>query len=236
MDNRTAIREKYKWIKRLRKAICSVYPEICPYCLIRVDPLETACKRCKKSFPKVGFDRRAIGGFCVSCALPYKAPYDKALKSLKFKGMKQFAPQLAAKLSESIERSYPDLPFDLITYVPLHPNRQKERGYNQSMLLAREVSYILGIPFQNTLTKVKDNPPQHKTDIRHKASNVKNVYKVINKKAIQDKRILLIDDVITSGHTLGENAKTLKNAGASEIFCAVYATAVEKRLEIQENL
>ncbi len=228
MKSKAFIRRKYKAAKLYRKAICAVYPERCPYCMKNVRPLEIGCKRCINRFPNVNYDRRAYGGFPVSCALPYLPPYDEAIKKMKFKGYKQFASQMGVKLSDAVRKTYPQLPFDFITYVPLHPIRERDRGYNQSRLLARELSYIFEIPLLDTLVKIKDNPPQHKTERKHRQENVKNVYKIKDKKLVKDKRILLVDDIITSGHTLGECGRTLKNAGACEIFCATLATAVEK--------
>lgn len=228
MKSKTVIKREYKAVKIFRKAICAVYPERCPYCMKAVKPLEIACSRCMDNFPKVNFDRRAYGGFPVSCAFPYTEPYDEAIKKMKFKGYKQFAAQMGVKLSEAVKESFPQLPFDFITYVPLHPKRESERGYNQSRLLAKELSYILEIPLMDTLVKIKDNPPQHKTERKHRQKNVKNVYKIIDKKLVSEKRILIVDDIITSGHTLGECGRILMIAGACEIFCATLATAVEK--------
>ena len=236
MKNKATIRKIYTLVKGYRTAICSVYPEVCPYCLKRIRPLETACFRCAEKFPEIRFDRRAHGGFPVSCAFPYIEPYDEAIKNFKFHKYKQFAPQLGAKLAESVKGSFKGVSFEYITYVPLHPEREKERGYNQSKLIAREISYILEIPLKSTLVKIKNNPPQHETDRKHKAENVKNVYKVCDKKLVEGKRILLVDDIITTGHTLGECGRMLKLAGASEIFCCTFATAVEKRLEMKRNL
>ncbi len=131
-------------------------------------------------------------------------------------------------MAEAIRIAYKSECFDVITYVPLHKIRQKERGYNQSELLARELSYLLELPLECLLVKTKNNPPQHTTDAKHRSENVKNVYKVKDEARIENRRILLIDDIITTGNTLGECARMLKLAKAEKVCCATFALAIAK--------
>ncbi len=108
--------------------------------------------------------------------------------------------------------------YDIIIPVPISKKRKKERGYNQSLLIAKEISLKenknLG---DKIISKVKNNNTQSKLNKEERAENVKNVYKITNNKEIINKNILLIDDIYTTGATLNECSKMLKQAGAKKI-------------------
>ena len=108
--------------------------------------------------------------------------------------------------------------YDIIIPVPISKKRKRERGYNQSLLIAREISSKEKIKLgDNVMSKVKNNNTQSKLNKEERAQNVKNVYKITNNKEIIDKNILLIDDIYTTGATLNECSKMLKQAGAKMI-------------------
>lgn len=169
------------------------------------------------------------GGYpCVS-TFPYTDHFKSAVVRFKFNNRRQYAYQMAQMMAATIRREYPEENFDLITYVPLHKERYKERGYNQCELLAKKLSRILGVPAVATLCKIKNTKPQHTMQgTKEREKNVKNAYKIINKDLVKNKKILLIDDIITTGHTLGECAKTLDKHKPSGIFCATFAVSVVK--------
>ena len=96
--------------------------------------------------------------------------------------------------------------------------RYKERGYNQSLLIAREIAKNENVKLRNNvISKVKNNNTQSKLNKEERAENVKNVYKITNNKEIIDKNILLIDDIFTTGATLNECSKMLKQASAKKV-------------------
>ena len=108
--------------------------------------------------------------------------------------------------------------YDIIIPVPISTIRKRERGYNQSELLARKISKLAGNYYDTqVLKKTKRNQPQSKLNKEQRKENVKNVYKIQNKRRIQNKKILLLDDVYTTGATVNECARMLKQAGSQSV-------------------
>lgn len=108
--------------------------------------------------------------------------------------------------------------YDIIIPVPIHKKRFNSRGYNQSELLAKEISKKLGINFKNNiLIKAKNNNAQSSLNRIERFSNVKDVYKIKNINFVKEKKILVIDDIYTTGNTVNECSKILKDNGAKEI-------------------
>lgn len=108
--------------------------------------------------------------------------------------------------------------YDIIIPVPISKKRKKERGYNQSLLIARKISSKEKIKLgDKVISKVKNNNTQSKLNKEERAENVKNVYKITSNKEIINKNILLIDDIYTTGATLNECSRMLKQAGAKKI-------------------
>ena len=109
--------------------------------------------------------------------------------------------------------------YDIIISVPIHKKRKNERGYNQSELIAREIAAnIEKIKYVKVLKKVKDNVMQSSLKKTEREINVKNAYEVLNKEIICNKRIVLFDDIYTTGSTANECSKVLKENGAREIL------------------
>ena len=115
---------------------------------------------------------------------------------------------------------------DIITAVPMYYKNMRERGYNQSELLAKECAEIFNIPYAELVEKHKKNKAQHTLKGKERESNVQGVYRVIDSQAVADKNILIIDDIITTGNTLGECCKVLKKAGCKNICCAALCAAI----------
>ncbi|MBQ9298427.1 MAG: ComF family protein [Clostridia bacterium] len=108
--------------------------------------------------------------------------------------------------------------YDIITSVPIHKKRKKERGYNQSGLLCSYLARELEIQeVKNSLEKTKYNVAQMNLNKADRINNVKNVYMVKNAEKINNKKVLLIDDIYTTGSTVNECSKVLKQAGALEV-------------------
>lgn len=114
--------------------------------------------------------------------------------------------------------------YDTIIPVPISKNRKKQRGYNQCLLLSKEISKILQIENNNNcLYKKKDILPQSTLNKEERGQNIKGAYEIKNIETIQNKRILLIDDIFTTGSTLNECAKVLKKANPNKIDCLTIA-------------
>ncbi|MDR0890100.1 MAG: ComF family protein [Oscillospiraceae bacterium] len=203
-----------------------LYPPKCVFCGKLLKDNETDfCKACRATLPRVDAPIKR-GEFFDRCysVVYYEKDIAQAVKRLKFSGMQQYARplgQLMAMqlLSERVE-------FDVLTWVPISKKRLRKRGYDQSRLLAQAVAQELGVQCVSTLQRVKDRLPQSSIkDYAARRGNVKNAYVVGNPSSVRGKRVLLLDDVITSGATLSECSFHLKLAGATQVQCASFAAA-----------
>lgn len=208
-------------MNNLSKYISAAFlPERCPYCGDTVPADKPACRDCIQLFPETITECYAKGGYPCAAPFIYEGIFSDAVKSFKFFGKVDNAAKLAEEISSSVKEAYTDVVFSYITYVPMHAVEEKERGYNQSELLAEELSKQLEVPYTALLIKHRENEPQHSLSGRQKRENVKGVYKALNPDTIKGNIILIIDDIITSGYTLGECCRVLEKAGAEKIYCA----------------
>ena len=219
-----------------RKLLAIIFPERCPYCGDVIKPLETACEECKESMPSKNYTTLVSGMYEVFSPFPYDGKYKDAILRLKFGKLRQFAPQLAQITAERLMENKDISDFDVITFVPLHKDTLKERGFNQSELLAKHLSEYSGIPCEPLLIKTKKNEPQHKLMAKERKKNVEGVFRAVDKKLIKDKKIILTDDIVTTGLTLSECINTLNNKEAKEIFCITFAKSQPKSLEKKQKL
>ncbi len=147
--------------------------------------------------------------------------FQQLIHLLKYEHFSGVASILAQSLAEFIP-----LNFDLLTAVPLNPARLKERGYNQSALLAEHLSQITRIPFNESILKrVRNTPSQTKLSRSERQANVRDAFKAEGQ--LEGARILIVDDVVTTGSTLNECARVLKEAGAAKVVAAALATPVD---------
>lgn len=149
----------------------------------------------------------------------------QAILSFKYKNLKALAAPLAQLMAEYV-RAHPS-PVDILVPVPLHPRRLRERGYNQSSLLARELGRLASFPLaEGTLLRLKNTPPQVRTkSAEERQSNVTGAF-ICRDRRLEGRRILLIDDVCTSGATLDSCAATLRAAGAASVWGLTLAREV----------
>jgi ComF family protein len=146
--------------------------------------------------------------------------YKQIIKEFKFYDMPWLAEVLAQEMMPYLPHGY-----DLLVPVPLHPNRLHERGYNQSELLTRALSRYSGIPWQHSLKRVRDTPHQTGLNREERLHNLHNAFSLKGADtAIKGKRIILIDDVFTTGSTLLSCAKVLHQHGAKEITSCTLAS------------
>ena len=169
------------------------------------------------------------GTLCASCedrpmeiegirsVFRFEGAARQAILSFKYKNVKALATPLA-KLLEEYLRTHP-LPADALIPVPLHPRRLRERGYNQSSLLAGELSKLASLPLiEGLLVRLKNTPPQTRTkSSEERQGNVADAFSCRDRR-LDGRRILLIDDVCTSGATLNSCATALKVAGATSVW------------------
>ena len=206
------------------------YPVRCPYCNCLIEHGEPFCKQCSIVVPKKFYNRtigQTVQDKPIICVAPllYRDRVIEAIWRFKFRGYKVYAPQLAIKMAECVTDQLEDCLFDVITSVPLSLRRRISRGYNQAELLAKETGDLLGISYQMLLCKKKHNLEQHKLSVEEREKNVIGVYSPKNACKIENQRILLCDDVVTTGNTLKECAKVLYQSGAKEVCCLALASA-----------
>ncbi|MEN2985302.1 MAG: ComF family protein [Thermodesulfovibrionaceae bacterium] len=156
----------------------------------------------------------------LSCFAAYDGILKEAINIFKYQKIKRVG-KLLGKLLVDISPKE----LDILVPVPLHPKKLKTREFNQSAILAKEISNYRRIPLSLTiLKKIKDNPPQVSLKASERKLNVKDVYSV--SRDIKNLKIGLVDDVITTGATLAECAKVLKRAGAKEVHAITVAKTV----------
>ena len=208
----------------LRRIVCILFPERCPFCRAVIEAGETACDKCDNRFSNLPpITRGAMGYRCVT-PFVYTGEVKRMIRGIKFQKRTQFIPQVAVYLANTISQCYKDIHFDIITAVPMHKRDQRIRGFNQSVMLAGELSKLLDIPYLNTIEKIKRTKKQHTLKYRERKTNLSGAYKIIDSSALKGKNILMIDDIITSGTTLGLCCKTLSKAKTGLICCAAIAS------------
>ena len=204
----------------------SFYPVRCPYCDRVIEQNDIACRDCAAELPDILFKRYANGGHICAAALPYADKYAAAVRRMKFYNRADLIKPLAAQVVQAVLGIIEDKSFDLVTCVPMHEKDRKQRGYNQAELLAMECAEIMELPFAETLEKFKRNRPQHQTSGLEREKNVRGVFRLIDGAQVKGKHVLLIDDIITTGSTLGECARILYKGKCRFVSCAVICTTV----------
>lgn len=208
--------------------ICQLlFPSKCLLCRkVLGDGELDLCKACRSDGPECTNFRKKLPFIDSWTAVWYYE--DNARRSLlryKFGGARSYARGYGRLLAMKLLQAHPD-GFDLLTWVPISPLRRFFRGYDQVELLAQWVSQELGTEPVPLLTKIRHNRPQSGIvgDAKRRA-NVLGAYRAENRELFQGKRIVLLDDIITTGATAGECARVLLTAGAKEVHCGAVAVA-----------
>lgn len=153
--------------------------------------------------------------YTLECRAPmrYEDPFRTTLHRLKFRGETALAAPIAKRMAMLLEQ---DTAFDCIVPAPLGAMRLKERGYNQAALLAEALSADCGVPVRHSLQKTRENCAQHRLTAKERERNVRGAYSAQD---VNGLRVLFVDDIVTTGATARECAKTLYRAGASFVAC-----------------
>jgi len=147
----------------------------------------------------------------------------ESLLRFKFRNCRHYAGIYANLMNECITKEFEN-GFDIISWVPVSKQRLRKRGYDQARLLAEEIAKLQGFKAVPTLIKHKNAPAQSGINGAEKRrANILGAYQVLDPDLIAGKRILLIDDIITTGATLSECSKTLLRMGAEQVLCATVA-------------
>lgn len=205
----------------------------CPDCRRDIRVIrEPYCTVCGKPFYKSAAGNH-LCGYCLKkswnftrarAAVYYEGPVAEAVRSFKYSGSMYGLGTFVALVNESYMKTIP-CEYDLIIPVPLHPKRLRKRGFNQALVLARKFFPESSIdPF--VLERYQWTMSQAGLSGSERRGNVKNAFRVIKNEKIKDKKILLVDDVFTTGATVNECARTLKKNLAAEIEVFTFARSV----------
>ena len=230
-------------------AISLLYPATCTTCGKNVRAGEYLCDACEAKIVRI------VPPFCETCSEPFEGSmtsaftcancahrtiyFDAAVAAYRGRGIVReiihefkYARQihlrhlvahwLRAALDDERLR---DISFDLIVPVPLHPARQRERGFNQAGLLAESLSAETSMPSTPVLERIRYTTTQTALDRSERMENLHNAFRLRKNADVRGLRVLLIDDVLTTGSTLSECARVLKRAGAISVHAATAARA-----------
>jgi ComF family protein len=210
----------------IRRFVELIYPRKCVLCR-RILPKEETdlCRSCRTDQPEYPYGKKKVPHVSDLTALwLYQGHAAGSLKRYKFGRCRHYAQVYGRLLAMRIHR---DLPMaDVVTWVPVSRKRRRERGFDQVELLANAVAPELGIPAEALLEKYRDN--RANSGLRtpeERRANVLGVYRAAAPDRIAGKRVLLLDDIVTTGATASECARVLLTAGAEEVLFAAVAAA-----------
>lgn len=226
-----------------------LYPATCVVCSANVERAEYLCGDCQQRAPRIA------APLCAKCSEPFPGAitqtfscancehrvlhFDCAVAAYRSRGLVRrlvhqfkYARQrhlrhpVASWLRETLNDSrLRDRHFDLIVPVPLHPARQRERGFNQAELLADLLAAWTNLPTRNALERIRYTTTQTAYDRAARMENLHGAFRLRKKRDVRGLHVLLIDDVLTTGSTLSECARVLRKAGAVSVHAATAARA-----------
>jgi len=233
----------------LQAALSLLYPPICEGCGVGVGAREYLCPACLARAPRI------VPPFCSKCSEPFSGAITSSfscgncanqtlhfeaavaayrargivrrlIHEFKYRQREYLRHVIGDWLASLIEDGRIDpAQFDILVPVPLHPAKQRQRGFNQAVLLARSFSTQTGIPMKMALDRVRYTKTQTAFDRTERLRNLRNAFRLRAGQDVQGLRVLLVDDVLTTGSTLSECARVLKNSGATSVYAATAARA-----------
>lgn len=227
--------DKYNCIVCDRELKGETRHRICNSCFVTMEPIgNRGCLKCGRTLV-------SEGEYCIDCKNREMA-FDRAVSpfnyggaasllitKLKFGGKRYIAEPMAKFMTDRLLEA--ELAADVVIPVPLHPNRKKQRGFNQSELLAEVIAEGLRLPLDVTsVIREKDTLASSGLSGGRTAreENVKDAFAVKEKEKIKGKTVLIVDDVLTTGTTANVLSQALKKAGAKSVYALTFATTREK--------
>lgn len=201
-----------------RRCLCSININNTLFCAVCRARLPYNKKTCHKDSPYV-----------LAAATDYSdEPIRNLLRTFKYKSVKSLSFIIGEILTNYLSRIAASLSIDsfILVPIPLHPRRERQRGFNQAEILAQALGSYFKLTLIYALKRVKDNKPQVQLkDFDEREKNVSGCFAVVDTKNIENKNIILVDDVFTSGATMNEAVKILKSAGARKVIALVVSKA-----------
>lgn len=217
---------------KLKSLLSVFFPLRCPFCKKVISSDEVVCKSCEEkiSLKIIKNILNTRNGHKFMCVSPffYTEPIRTAIHEYKFRGAKNFGIPFGKYTAAVLTSSVDIKKIDLITGVPLHKIRKRERGFNQSEVFAKEVGRLTKIKYIETLKKVRNNKIQHELGLKERIENVKGVYKAIDNDIVKGKTVVICDDILTTGNTMSECANVMFDAGAKEVIGLTIASVENK--------
>jgi ComF family protein len=216
----------------------SRFPRFCEQCWSDFSPLQgPVCPTCGRPFGSPEALAHSPQHECLSCrkdqpqfdqalaAGLFEGPLREAIHVFKYKPLQALGVPLAAWMADQVRMT---VPLDIAMPVPLHRSRLRHRGFNQALLLAQGVSGRFSVPLSyENLLRTRSTRPQVELSGRERAENVRGAFAVDRPGEVRDRKVLLIDDVFTTGATMNECAKVLKDAGAAAVTVLTLARTAE---------
>lgn len=213
-------------MKLFQRLFLLLFPPKCVLCGKLLDREESdLCHSCRCDTPEFPDTKLKLPYLAHWSSLwYYEGTVRKSILRFKFYGHRSYAEVYGRLLAMKLLSQ--DVSFDILSWVPISRLRKWRRGYDQVQLIAESVGRELGVTPTPLLVKIRNNRPQSKLGIAAKRrANVLGVYRIADSDLVKGKRILLLDDIITTGATAGECARILLTAGAKEVTCATVAAA-----------
>ena len=214
----------------------------CPPCWEKIRLVtRPLCTLCGRPFPDASSGDHVCGG-CLARPPHFKRawawacypreeaeehPLRQAVQKFKYGRKVSLGKALGRLMARGCGEFLSDCAADVIIPVPLHPRRLRWRGFNQALLLGRQLSRAYRIPADPfTLRRIKETPPQTQLNEEERRRNVRGAFALAPDRSVEGKKVLLVDDVYTSGATVNECSRTLWRAGAEEVCVVTLARAV----------
>lgn len=236
-------------VENLRSLATLFYPPACVACGVSVDDSQYLCASCQNKIARI------VPPFCAKCSEPFDGAistefacancgqrtlsFNAAVAAyrsrgvvrhvvLKFKYGREM--RLRHIVGQWLCDAFKDArlagrTFEMIVPVPLHPARERDRGFNQAALLAQIASERLAVPCRPVLQRIRFTTTQTAFDRAERMDNLRDAFRLRRRADVRGCRVLLVDDILTTGSTLSECARVLKSAGASSVFAVTAARA-----------
>ncbi len=219
-----------------KRLISLIFPTRCPVCNEVIFPNEDFCEKCRAELTEYNDSFKIRGAKSFTAAFEYNEKISPAVILLK-RGVKGNAPYaLGTALASELENNGISQKIDIIIPVPLYKSDKRERGFNQAELIAKEVGRITKINVSPDIVEKTRKTNQQKTlTKRERTVNLKDAFEIKSPDKIKGKRILLVDDVCTTGSTLTEITILLRKSGAAEVHCAVCCKTPSIKKEDEKN-
>jgi ComF family protein len=211
----------------LSNLLHTLYPNQCPYCEIGIKYNMLFCSDCEKNLNYDGyvkeFKTRLNQNFACLSVFKYEGNVKNAVLRYKFAKRRDYGEKFSKLMANCLNKKINTANFDIITSVPMDKIKIKKRGYNQSQELAEKLSKFINVKYKQTIRKIKKNSEQHTLSGKDRRKNCRGIYEIIDPSFIKNKKILICDDVVTTGSTLSECIISLKRAQITEVFCVTLA-------------